>query len=55
MFTPPVRSVVVQIEFISPAISSVPWVDKDFDLDFDKTSLMPDSCSAADDLSVVAD
>lgn len=53
ILAPPVKSVVAQMAFILPAISSVPWVDKDLVLDFDKTSLMPASCNAADDLSLV--
>ena len=29
ILTPPVKSVVAHIEFMSPAMSSVPWVDND--------------------------
>ena len=43
MFVPPARSVVDHISFMFPAISRVPWVDKDLFLVFDKTSLMPAS------------
>ena len=52
MFVPPVRSVVAHTAFMSPAMSSVPWVDRDSDLVFDKTALMPDSCLALSDLSL---
>ena len=51
MFVPPVRSVVAQISFMLPAMSSVPWVDRDLFFVFDKTSLMPASWDAAADLS----
>ena len=43
MFVPPARSVVDHISFMFPAMSRVPWVDKDLFLVFDKTSLMPAS------------
>ena len=39
------------IEFMLPAMSSVPLVDNDFDLDLDKTSLMPANCFALFDVS----
>lgn len=51
MFVPPAKSVVDQISFMLPAISSVPWVDRDLFFVFDKTSLMPASWDALSDLS----
>ena len=41
---PDVKSVVAHIAFMSPAISSVPSVDSDFDFVPDKTALIPASC-----------
>ena len=55
IFTPPAKSVVDQMEFMSPAMSKVPWVDRDFVLVLDKTSLMPASCWAAPELSLITD
>ena len=51
MFTPPANSVVDHIVFMSPAISRLPWVDKDSRLVFSRTSLMLDNCFALFDLS----
>lgn len=51
MFVPPAKSVVDQISFMLPAMSSVPWVDRDLFFVFDKTSLMPASWDVAADLS----
>ena len=53
MFALPARSDVDHSEFISPAMSRVPWVDKDCFFAWAKTSLMPASCLALFDLSVV--
>ena len=53
--TPPVKSVVAQIEFMSPAISNVPWVDNDCFFVPDKTSRMPDNWDDAADESLVTD
>ena len=50
---PPVRLVVDQIALMSPAMSRVPWVDKDFFFVLDKTALIPDNCFALSDLSTV--
>ena len=41
MFAPSAKSVVDQIAFMSPAMSSVPLVDSDLDFALLKTSLMP--------------
>lgn len=53
MLAPPASPDVVHIELMSPAMSRVPWVDKDLLLVFDNTSLIPESCFALFELSVV--
>ena len=55
MLVPPVRFDVDHMELMSPAISSVPWVDNDLFLMFDNTALMPDNALALLDVSLVAD
>lgn len=55
MFTPPVKSVVAQMAFMSPAISRVPWVDNDLFFVFDNTELIPASFDALDDMSLAFD
>lgn len=52
MFEPDARFVVAQIWFMSPAMSSVPRVDRAWDWDDDKTALMPASFCAASDVSI---
>ena len=51
MFAPSAKSVVDQIAFMSPAMSSVPLVDSDLDFALLKTSLMPLRAVADADLS----
>lgn len=55
MFAPDAKSVVAQIAFISPAISSVPDVDNEFDFVLVKTALMPANFCADDELSCTVD
>ena len=55
MFAPPVKSVVAQMALMSPAMSTVPWVDRDLFFVLDKTSLMPASWVALLDLSLLID
>lgn len=55
MFAPFAKSVVAQIDFMSPPASNVPAVDNDFDFVFDKTSPIALNCCADADLSFVRD
>lgn len=55
IWAPDAKSVVAHIAFMSPAMSSVPWVDSALDFVLDKTSLIPASCCALADVSLVAD
>ena len=51
MFVPPIKSVEFHIAEISPAMSSVPWVDKACFFVLAKTALMPASFFALSDVS----
>ena len=55
MFAPSAKSVVDQIAFMSPAMSSVPLVDSDLDFALLKTSLIPLRACADLELSCADD
>ena len=51
IFAPFAKSVVAQMDFMSPPASNVPAVDNDFVLVFDKTSLIAFNCCTDAELS----